>query len=98
LLPISFKRTLANVGHANGTYKATVYSPDNVSISVDPKQLTFSGESEVLSFTLTVSHTNIPVSLVDSSLVDASTTVFGFLQWSDGEHVVQSPIAITLKT
>jgi len=98
LLPITFKRTLTNVGHATGTYKATVYSPENVSISVDPKQLSFSEENEKLSFTLTVSHTSIPVSLVDSSLADASTTVFGFIQWSDGEHVVQSPIAITFKT
>lgn len=98
LLPITFNRTLTNVGPATSTYKATVYSPDNVSISVHPEQLTFSGESEKLSFTLTVSHTNIPASLVDSSLADASTTVFGFLQWSDGEHVVQSPIAITFQT
>jgi len=98
VLPITFDRTVTNVGHANSTYKATIYSPDKVSISVNPKQLTFSKENEKLRFTLTVAITNIPSSLVDSSLADSSTTVFGFIQWSDGTHVVQSPIAITVQS
>jgi subtilisin family serine protease len=97
LSPIKFKRTVTNVGHANSSYTATIYSPEKVSISVSPEKLTFSKVNEKLSYTLTVKSVDLPVSLVDGSLADSSTTVFGFIQWSDGTHVVQSPVAITVQ-
>lgn len=82
----TFKRTVTNVGAANSTYKATIVSPAKVSISVFPKELTFSEVNQKQRFTVTVSTT------IDST----DTTVFGSIQWSDGRHVVHSPIAITV--
>ena len=84
----TFKRTVTNVGSANSTYKATIVSPAKVSISVLPKELTFSKVNEKKRFTLTVSTT----------INSTDTTVFGSIQWSDGRHVVQSPIAITIQS
>jgi hypothetical protein len=60
---------------------------------VKPEQLTFSAEGEKQSFTLVVSATSNPISTV----VGASVTKFAFLVWTDGRHVVQSPIAITVE-
>lgn len=92
--PITFKRTVTNVGYSNSTYKATVHSPNMVSISVHPKVLSFSEVNEKQHFTLTVM---VSKSLIHAAVPGASTSVFGSIQWSDGRHIVNSPIAITVQ-
>lgn len=92
-LTTNFTRTVTNVGFANSTYSASIISPDDITVTVKPEQLTFSAEGEKQSFTLVVSATSNPISTV----VGASETKFAFLVWTDGSHVVQSPIAITVE-
>lgn len=84
IVPMTFKRTVTNVGYANSTYKATIQAPENVTISVEPQELVFSEVNQKKSYTLII-----------KSTLDIVTTVFGSIQWSDGRHVVQSPIAIS---
>ncbi|CAN4079752.1 unnamed protein product [Withania somnifera] len=82
---IKYSRTLTNVGPA-GTYKVTVTSPNNsVKIIVKPETLSFSGPYEKKSYT---------VSFTASSM-SSTTSVFGRIEWSDGKHVVTSPVAIS---
>ena len=99
LLPssITFKRTVTNVGKGGSSYKATVLAPDNVTISVEPQVLIFTAENETKSFVLTVTTTSNG-SIKGRIMSGASVTQFGFLSWSDGAHVVQSPIAITVQS
>lgn len=81
---VKHTRTLTNVGPA-GTYKAAVTS-DNaaVKISVEPQVLSFK-ESEKKSFTVTFSSSGSP---------QQKASAFGRLEWSDGKHVVGTPISI----
>ncbi|KAL2322808.1 hypothetical protein Fmac_027187 [Flemingia macrophylla] len=80
---VKHTRTLTNVGPA-GTYKASVTSDTpSVKISVEPQALSFK-EGEKKSFTLTFS----------SPQQSANAFGFGRLEWSDGKHVVGSPISI----
>ncbi|KAG0607955.1 hypothetical protein M758_8G067000 [Ceratodon purpureus] len=95
LLPVSttFKREVTNVAKGKSTYKATVLAPDDVTITVEPSELSFTEVNEKKSFTLTVTTYKSPI----KAMADTSTTQFGYLSWSDGTHVVQSPIAVTVQ-
>ncbi|KAJ7530505.1 hypothetical protein O6H91_14G006400 [Diphasiastrum complanatum] len=87
----TFFRTVTNVGQPNSVYRAEVLSPSGVRISVKPRKLVFTRINQKLSFTVTVAASRLSLSPGDSE------TVFGLLSWTDGRHVVQSPIAITLQ-
>ncbi|TKY55644.1 Subtilisin protease SBT1.7 [Spatholobus suberectus] len=81
---VKHTRTLTNVGPA-GTYKASVTSDTApVKISVEPQVLSFK-ENEKKSFTVTISSSGSPQQRVNA---------FGRLEWSDGKHVVGTPISI----
>ncbi|KAF9598132.1 hypothetical protein IFM89_025546 [Coptis chinensis] len=82
----NFSRTVTNVGVANSTYKATVTSPSNLKISVEPNVLAFKTLNEKQSFVLTVSTTSKDNQIKSASLV-----------WSDGVHTVRSPIVVSLQ-
>ncbi|KAG0587501.1 hypothetical protein KC19_2G169100 [Ceratodon purpureus] len=77
-------RVLTNVGSPRATYVASVTDVANITIVVHPQTLSFNGLYEKKSFTLTVSVTN---SLEGGTYYSSST-------WSDGVHIVQSPIVI----
>ncbi|PHU26127.1 Subtilisin-like protease SBT1.6 [Capsicum chinense] len=82
---IKYSRTLTNVGPA-GTYKVTVSSPSSsVKIIVEPETLSFTRMNEKKSYT---------VSFTAPSM-SSTTNVFGRIEWSDGKHVVSSPVAIS---
>nr|ACN41198.1 unknown [Picea sitchensis] len=70
-------------------YRATVIAPRGVSVKVKPRKLKFTKKNEKLSYMLSVSAK--PLELLPGN----SETVFGQLLWSDGKHVVQSPIVVT---
>lgn len=80
-----YTRTLTNVG-APGTYKVSV-SPVTplVKIIVVPESLSFAETNEKKSYTVTFTATG--------SLPDTGS--FARLEWSDGKHIVASPIAIS---
>nr|GMD55230.1 subtilisin-like protease SBT1.7 [Ipomoea batatas] len=78
-------RTLTNVGES-GTYKVSVSSPNSVKVSVEPQTLSFTTMNEKKSYTVTFS---APAAMA------SGTNMFGRIEWSDGKHVVGSPVAIT---
>ncbi|XP_043714454.1 subtilisin-like protease SBT1.6 [Telopea speciosissima] len=84
-------RTVTNVGPANSIYRVEVKAlPKGVSVTVKPSKLVFSEMVKKRSFAMTVS--------IDSRnlVLDENTgAVFGSLSWSDGKHVVRSPIVVS---
>lgn len=82
---LKYTRTLTNVGPP-GTYKVTITSQaPEVKISVEPESLSFAKVNEKKSYTVTFSAGSMPT----------STNRFARIEWSDGKHVVSSPIAFS---
>nr|DAD21367.1 TPA_asm: hypothetical protein HUJ06_022830 [Nelumbo nucifera] len=82
---VKYTRTLTNVG-TPATYKASVTSQvASVKILVEPESLAFSQTNEKKTYTVTFSGGSMP----------SGTTSFARLEWSDGKHVVGSPIAFS---
>ncbi|XP_028796360.1 subtilisin-like protease SBT1.7 [Neltuma alba] len=82
---VKHTRTLTNVGTA-GTYKVSATSDTpNVKISVEPEVLDFK-EKEKKSYTVT---------FTSSGATPRTQYGFGRLSWSDGKHVVGSPISFS---
>ncbi|XP_043712317.1 subtilisin-like protease SBT1.7 [Telopea speciosissima] len=82
---VKHTRTLTNVG-SPGTYKVSLSSEtQSVKISVQPESLTFSAANEKKMYTVTFTATSMP----------SGTNSFGHLEWSDGKHIVGSPIAFS---
>lgn len=81
-----YTRTLTNVG-SPGTYKVSITSSPGpeVKISVEPATLSFTQANEKKSYTVTFTVSSMP----------SSTNNFARLEWSDGKHIVGSPIAIS---
>ncbi|EOY33906.1 Subtilase family protein, putative [Theobroma cacao] len=81
---VTFHRTVENVGLANSTYKAEVSPNPKLEVKVVPEILSFKALNETKSFKVTVSGGD----LKSHSLL--STTLI----WSDGTHIVRSPIVV----
>ncbi|MED6198850.1 hypothetical protein PIB30_070417 [Stylosanthes scabra] len=82
---VQYKRILTNVG-SGGTYKASVSSlSPSVKIVVEPETLSFTQLYEKKSYTVTFTSPSMP----------SGTNSFAYLEWSDGNHKVVSPIAIS---
>ncbi|GAV61438.1 Peptidase_S8 domain-containing protein/PA domain-containing protein/Inhibitor_I9 domain-containing protein [Cephalotus follicularis] len=85
---VRYKRVVKNVGGSvDAVYEVKVNAPPNVEISVSPSKLVFSAENQSLPYEITFS----------SSIVDVSSAKFGSVEWTDGVHLVRSPIAVTWK-
>lgn len=83
---VKHTRTLTNVGPASSTYKVSTSSDSNsVQISVVPETLAFSQVNEKKSFTVTFTAGPMAV----------NSNVFGRIEWSDGKHIVGSPVAVS---
>ncbi|KAF2573647.1 hypothetical protein F2Q70_00000699 [Brassica cretica] len=81
-----YTRTVTSVGGA-GSYSVKVTSETTaVKISVVPTVLNFKEVNEKKSYSMTFT--------VDSSKPSGSNS-FGSIEWSDGKHVVASPVAIS---
>ncbi|KAL3840470.1 hypothetical protein ACJIZ3_025061 [Penstemon smallii] len=77
--------TLTNVGNP-ATYKVNVLQETKaVKILVIPEVLEFSSPNEKKTYTVTFTANSMP----------SGTTGFGHLEWSDGKHIVGSPIVIS---
>ncbi|KAF6161083.1 hypothetical protein GIB67_007724 [Kingdonia uniflora] len=79
-----FSRTVTNVGSAKSTYKAIVTSHSKMKITVTPNALSFKAINEKKSFTVNVS----------SKELNTKGLMSGSLVWSDGVHIVRSPIVV----
>ncbi|KAK9131427.1 hypothetical protein Sjap_011914 [Stephania japonica] len=83
---VSYKRVVTNVGSVGDVvYEAKVSGPPNVDISVSPTKLEFSSKKQSLEYVVTFSS-------LGSGLVSSAGS-FGTIEWSDGSHLVRSPIA-----
>lgn len=82
---VKYTRTLTNVGSAS-SYKSSIkLDSASVKVSVEPETLSFSQSNEKKSFTVTFTAGSMP----------SNTVSFGRIEWSDGKHVVGSPLAIS---
>ncbi|CAH1439867.1 unnamed protein product [Lactuca virosa] len=83
---VTVTRKLKNVDKP-GIYLVRVRSPVGISVDVEPKVLNFQKQGEVKKFQLTVK--------TDGTKV-IKGYVFGELIWSDGKHLVKSPIVVSV--
>ncbi|KAJ7516633.1 hypothetical protein O6H91_22G065600 [Diphasiastrum complanatum] len=82
----SIIRTLTNVGFSgSSTYTVQIQAPKGVSVTVSPSSLHFDAPYQRLSF-----HVNFQANSLPSEQVHLS----GSLTWTDGLHVVRSPVLI----
>lgn len=83
-IDVTYPRTVTNVGFPNSTYYAVVSMPPEFNVVVEPSVLTFAEVGEKQSFTVKI--TGTPLFQVP--------LVSGSLQWTDGTHIVRTPIAL----
>ncbi|XVF40183.1 hypothetical protein PTKIN_Ptkin01aG0091000 [Pterospermum kingtungense] len=81
---VSFHRTVKNVGFANSTYKVQVSPNSKLEVKVVPDVLSFKALEEKKSFNVTVSGGGL----------EKSSWLATTLIWSDGKHIVRSPILV----
>ncbi|CAN8278534.1 unnamed protein product [Cochlearia groenlandica] len=82
----TYTRVVTSVGGA-GAYSAKVFCDKSaVNISVEPAVLSFKEVNEKKSYTVTFT--------VNRSM-PKGTNSFASIEWSDGRHVVRSPVALT---
>lgn len=81
-----YTRTLTNVGSA-GTYKVSIKSENPmVKISVEPETLSFNQVNEKKVYTVT---------FTAAGSMPSDSNSFGRIEWSDGKHIVGSPVAFS---
>ncbi|XP_019193564.1 PREDICTED: subtilisin-like protease SBT1.4 [Ipomoea nil] len=84
LQTVIYKRTVKNVAKVrNVAYQVTVQTPSNVRVTVSPNRLVFTDRIDTLSYEVTFQS------------LRQSADSFGSLRWSDGTHLVTSPIAVS---
>ncbi|RDX60379.1 Subtilisin-like protease SBT1.9, partial [Mucuna pruriens] len=76
-----FQRTVTNVGEGQTTYTASVTPIKGFNVTVVPSNLAFKEKNEKLSYMLRI--------------VGPKVEGFGYLTWTNGRHVVRSPIVFT---
>ncbi|WOL04319.1 subtilisin-like protease SBT1.7 [Canna indica] len=83
-------RNVTNVGKSKSSYTAQITSPAGVSMSVNPKLLSFTQANQVLKYTVTFSS--------NSSSARTSASTQGRLQWNslDDTAAVRSPVVVGL--
>lgn len=82
---VKYTRTVTNVG-ASSTYTVSVnLQSESVKVLVEPDTLSFSELNEKKSYTVTFTASSMP----------SNSFSYGRLEWTDGKHVVGSPIAIS---
>ncbi|KAI9181562.1 hypothetical protein LWI28_020532 [Acer negundo] len=84
-------RTVTNVGQPNAVYRAKIESPPlkGVTMVVKPAKLAFTEAVKKRSYVVTITADT------KNLVLDNSGAVFGSISWSDGKHVVRSPIVVT---
>ncbi|KAL6635227.1 hypothetical protein ACP70R_027898 [Stipagrostis hirtigluma subsp. patula] len=85
---VTQRRVVLNVGgNVKAKYRASINSPAGVHVTVKPWQLKFSATKKTQEYEITFAARGV------GTLTEKYT--FGSIVWSDGEHWVRSPIAIT---
>ncbi|XP_022155169.1 subtilisin-like protease SBT1.5, partial [Momordica charantia] len=86
-----FIRTVTNVGDANSSYKVIIKPPSGISVTVEPEKLVFRRVGQKLSFLVRVHAVAVRLSPGSSSMKSGS------IVWTDGKHVVTSPLVVTMQ-
>lgn len=81
---VTVTRTVTNIGGVNSVYKASIDAPLGINISVEPQSLRFNSAAKSLSF---------KVSFFSTQKLHGFYK-FGSITWSDGKHLVRSPIVV----
>ena len=89
-----FIRTATNVGGGRAVYRASVSAPAGCNVTVQPRRLAFRRDGQRLSFTVRVEAAVAPGERMEPG---SSEVRSGALTWSDGRHVVRSPIVVTVQ-
>ncbi|GFS32480.1 subtilase family protein [Actinidia rufa] len=79
-------RVVTNVGDMNSTYKALVQAPYGVQMVIEPQLLHFNSTTRVLSF---------KVNFFSTQKMHGGYR-FGSLTWTDGKHIVRSPVSVRM--
>ncbi|KAM7480652.1 hypothetical protein LguiA_028865 [Lonicera macranthoides] len=86
-----FIRTVTNVGDPDSVYKVSIRPPSGTFVSVEPERLAFRRLGQRLSFVVRVKAVAVKLSAGSSSMNSGS------IQWSDGKHIVTSPLVVTMQ-
>ncbi|BFG24151.1 hypothetical protein CerSpe_104250 [Prunus speciosa] len=82
---VKYKRIATNVrGDVDAVYEVTVNAPAGVEISVEPRKLVFSAENQTQSYEVTFKR----------GVGYDSGERYGSIEWTDGRHLVRSPVAV----
>lgn len=86
-----FIRTVTNVGDSNSVYKVAIRPPTGTVVTVKPEKLAFRRAGQKLNFLVRVEAMAVKLSSGSSS------TRSGTIEWSDGKHIVTSPLVVTMQ-
>ncbi|PKA62162.1 Subtilisin-like protease [Apostasia shenzhenica] len=89
---VRYGREVTNVGAADSVYEVRVGGPAIVGVSVSPARLLFKEVGEKLKYSVTFTSQR-----GRRPSATAATTAFGWLTWSNKQHMVRSQIAYTWK-
>uniref|UniRef100_M8B1C8 Subtilisin-like protease n=1 Tax=Aegilops tauschii TaxID=37682 RepID=M8B1C8_AEGTA len=82
--PLMVRRTVTNVGPPSSTYHVKVTKFKGADVVVEPSTLHFSSANQKLAYKVTL-----------RTKAAQKTPEYGALSWSDGVHVVRSPLVLT---
>ncbi|KAL0305562.1 UNVERIFIED_CONTAM: Subtilisin-like protease SBT5.6 [Sesamum radiatum] len=83
---LTVRRSVTNVGMGNSTYSVTMNPPPGYSVRISPATLYFGAAGEKQNFSITVRA---------GRGARKNMFAFGWYSWSDGIHVVRSPISVS---
>ncbi|XP_068658835.1 subtilisin-like protease SBT5.6 [Aristolochia californica] len=83
------KRTVTNVGNPKSVYFVEIEPPRGVSVEIHPKRLLFSHVGQQKSFYLSFK-------AEERAMLKKGEYAFGWYTWTDGFHVVRSPMAVSI--
>uniref|UniRef100_A0A1J3JR60 Subtilisin-like protease n=1 Tax=Noccaea caerulescens TaxID=107243 RepID=A0A1J3JR60_NOCCA len=87
---VKYRRVVKNVGsNVDAVYEVGVKTPANVEIEVSPSKLAFSKEKSELEYEVTFKSV-----VLGGGVGSVPGHEFGSIEWTDGEHVVKSPVAV----
>ncbi|KAL8230243.1 hypothetical protein R6Q57_000021 [Mikania cordata] len=85
-------RRVTNVGVGNSVYSVSIRAPRGVNVTVEPMKLVFRRVRQKLNFLV-----RIKVEALKQLSPGSSVTKSGSIEWSDGKHVVTSPVVVTMQ-
>ncbi|KAK6250886.1 hypothetical protein SCA6_004891 [Theobroma cacao] len=81
---VTVTRAVTNVGPVDSVYKAIMQAPQGIKLKVEPQILSFNKTTQILPFKVTFFSTRKV----------SGDYRFGSLSWTDGKHIVRSPISV----